>query len=142
MKKTTQELLELMKSTSDYMDYLAVCNDSILSEHMKPDRILNMLLDEKHRKKSDVIALSGIETHYAYQIFSGTKLPSRDKMLMLCFGFGLTPDEAQRVLRLTGYPLLYGKNLRENAILFGLTKHYSVIEVNDALYTLGEELLL
>ena len=142
MMKSTQELLDLMESSSDYMTYLASNRDSIASEHMKPDRVLNVLLDEKHLKKSDVIARSGVENHYAYQIFSGAKVPSRDKLLMLCFGFQTTPDETQRILRLTGYLPLYGNNLRDNVILFGLTKHLSVISVNDMLYTLGETLLL
>ena len=37
---------------------------------------------------------------------------------------------------------LYGKNERDNAILFGLTKMISVIDMNNILFDLGLELLV
>lgn len=141
MKKSTKELLELMKTSSDYRVYLANNKENISDKYMMLDRALNSLLIEKNVKKSIVIAKSGIETHYAYQIFSGKKVPLRDKVIMLCFGFDLNVDETQDLLRLTGYNVLYSKELRDNAILFGITKKLSIIEMNSVLYDLDLELL-
>ncbi|MCQ2425654.1 MAG: hypothetical protein MJ070_05870 [Lachnospiraceae bacterium] len=142
MKKKTEELLELMKNSPDYQEYLETNRGEISVGLMKVNRALASLLAEREMKKSEVIERSGIETHYAYQIFSGAKVPTRDKMLMLCVGFRLSPDEAQNLLKLTGYSALYGRELRDNAVLFGLTKNLSVVELNGILYDLGLDLLL
>ena len=141
MKKTTQELLELMKSSRDYHEYLAQNKEDIGKDHMKIDRALNALLAEKKAVKAEVIAKSGIENHYAYQIFSGVKTPTRDKVLMLSVGFGLTVEETQQLLKITGYAQLYSKEERDNVILFGLTKHLSIIDINDLLYEMNYGIL-
>ena len=142
MKRSTQELIELMKKSKNYNDYLAENREDLLGSYMKIDRALNSLLADKGMKKSDVIARSGVEVHYAYQIFSGTKVPTRDKVIMLCIGFSLTVEETQELLRVTGYPQLYSKNERDNAILFGIMKKLSIIDMNDLLYDLGTDILL
>ena len=141
MKKTTQELLDLMKDSKDYHQYLATNRENMIQEHMKIARVLSALLAEKNAVKSEVIAKSGIENHYAYQIFSGTKTPSRDKILMLCIGFGLSVDETQQLLKITGYAQLYSKGERDNVILFGLAKKLSIVDINGLLYELNLELL-
>lgn len=141
MKKTTQELLDLMKSGRDYNEYLAVNRESIGQEHMKIDRALNLLLAQRGAIKADVIAKAGIENHYAYQIFSGTRIPTRDKVVMLCIGFGLTVEETQKLLKVTGYAQLYAKDERDNVILFGITRKLTMIDINELLYELGLNLL-
>ena len=141
MKKTTGELLEMMKKTDDYKTYLSSGAEDIVREPMKIDRALNALVADKGLKKADVIARSGMEVHYAYQVFSGLRVPTRDKVVMLAVGMGLSADETQDLLRISGYAPLYAKAARDNALLFGLTKHLSVIDMNCLLYVLGFELL-
>ena len=142
MKRTTRELLELMKNSEDYNEYRNNNKNEFTHSFMKTDIALSAILKEKGLKKSDVIARSGIETHYAYQIFSGVKTPTRDKVVMLCFGLSLSAEETQELLKITGYPQLYGRNERDNAILFGITKHISIIEMNNLLYDLNLEILI
>lgn len=141
MKKTTKELLELMKSADDYKAYLSAGGGDITPEPMKIDRALNALVADKRLKKADVIARSGMEVHYAYQIFSGMRVPTRDKVIMLAVGMELTAEETQDLLRISGYAPLYAKTARDNALLFGLTKGLSLIDLNCLLYELGLELL-
>lgn len=141
MKKTTQDLLEEMKSTQSYQSYLASNREHIGKEHMTIDKALNLYVASKGLQKADVIAKSGIETHYAYQIFSGSKKPSLDKVIMLCFGLSLTFDEVQKLLKTAGYPQLYTKNERDNAIIYGLIKRLSLLEVNEILFDLGLDIL-
>ncbi len=142
MKKTTQELLEMMKSKEDYQAYLKETHGELEGDYMRVGRALQILMAEKKLKKADVIARSGVEVHYAYQIFSDSKVPKRDKVLMLGIGAGICVEEMQQLLRVTGYPPLYGKIPRDNAILFGITKELSVIDINNLLYEMGLELLL
>ena len=142
MKKTTQELLELMKNSRDYHAYLDENREEITATHMKIDRALHVLLADSGKKKADVIAKSGIENHYAYQIFSGHRIPTRDKVIMLCIGFSLTVEETLRLLKITGYAPLYGKDERDNVILFGITKQLSMIDLNELLFELGLDILV
>lgn len=141
MNKSTQELIEMMRKSRNYDEYRQANQEDMSRSFMEIDRALAVLLNEKGLKKSDVIAKSGIEIHYAYQIFSGAKTPTRDKVVMLCFGFGLSIEEAQQLLKITGYSQLYVKNERESAILYGLEKQMSVVDVNNLLYDLGCDLL-
>ena len=141
MKKSTQELLDLMKSSHSYGDYITENKEDIGQGCMKIDRALTALLHQNGAVKADVIKRSGIEVHYAYQIFSGVKVPTRDKVIMLCVGFGLGVEETQRLLKITGYAQLYSKEERDNVILFGLTKSLSIIGINDILYEMHLELL-
>lgn len=142
MKKTTQELIEMMQKSPSYTAYLSENSEELSPSFMRIDRALASLLAEKNVKKADIIAKSGIETHYAYQIFSGIKAPTRDKVIMLCIGFELSVEETQNLLKVTGYPQLYSKNKRDNAILFGISKKTGIIDINNLLFDLNLEILV
>ena len=128
-----------MKSSKDYEEYLRANGESV-TDGVMPHTALNTLINEGGLKKSEVIARSTIEEHYAYQILQGKKTPSRDKMIMLCIGLCLTPEQANDLLKLTGYAQLYAKNSRDNAVIFALTKKMSVIELNLMLDAQGLEI--
>ena len=96
---------------------------------------------QKGRRKADVIHGSQLDRNYAYQIFSGTRKPTRDKLLALGFGMGLSIEEMQKVLKTSEYPVLYVKNKRDSIILFGLDKQISVGEMNELLYEMGEDII-
>ena len=127
MKKTTEELLKTLKSSSltaylqDNKDELS---DNPIAEY------LSLAMEEKGLKKSDVIKNSGIQINYAYQIFSGLKLPSRDKLICLCFGMALSLNEAQALLKYSGFAPLYPRNKRDSVIIFALQNKKNVIECN------------
>lgn len=120
MGKTTKELIESMQSSKDYQSYLLNHNDEINSSRMKIDRALSVILAEKGLKKADVIRKSGLDRYYAYQIFNGTKNPTRDKVVMLCISADMTFDEIQNLLKITGYAILYAKDRRDNVIIYGI----------------------
>ncbi len=141
MDKQTTDLLDLMKNARNYETYLQSLPEGLPKSFMKIDRALSSLLVEKKLKKSDVIAGSGIEIHYAYQIFSGVKTPTRDKVIMLCIGMKLSEEETQRLLKISGYPLLYAKNGRDNVLLFGLMQKKTLIDINALLYDNGFDIL-
>lgn len=141
MEKDSQELLQLMKNSRSYPQYLAQLQAELQTDRMKIDRALNVLLTEQGVRKSDVIARSGIEPHYAYQIFSGIKTPSQDKVIMLGFGFRLTVEALQQLMKVTGYAVLSAHDARDNAILYCLTKQESIIATNELLYNYGLALL-
>ena len=104
MKKSTQELFDLMKKTQAFDTYMEITKEERVETTVSA--ALEKLLEEKNINKSKCIEASGLDRTYAYQIFSGIKTPSRDKLLALCLGMGLTLEETQTLLKQTGYPPL------------------------------------
>ena len=89
------------------------------------------ILSLKQIDKKECIKQSGLEVHYAYQMLSGTRNPSRDKLIALCFGGGLNCDEIDRCLEKAGLQPLYPKNLRDSLIICALNSGIrSVLELN------------
>lgn len=137
--KSTKELLNELKASQNLESYLkdndASFSNVSLSEH------LASLLKEKHISKNRVIELSGLNQTYGYEIFSGKKNPSRDKVLLIGVAFSLTIDEIQRLLTIAGVDVLYPRRQRDSVIGFGLKKGLSPMQINELLYDLGEPLL-
>lgn len=127
MKKTTEELLKILKSSS-LESYLANNNDEMVANPVC--EYLVAIVEEKGLQKADVIRKSNIQTNYAYQIFSGLKIPSRDKLIALCFGLELGLSEAQTLLKYAGYAQLYPRIKRDSIIIKALEKHMDVIDCN------------
>lgn len=140
MKKTTGELLEILKKESNLKHYINTVSDDLIRQVPLSD-YLNTLIEERGLKKSDVIHRAGLDRSYAYQIFDGHKNPNRDKVIALCLSMRLGLEETQRLLKQTGYPLLYAKFKQDSIILFGLQHSLSTMEVNDLLYEMKEPLL-
>lgn len=101
--------------------------DCTLSEY------LEHLLNSKNMKKSDVIRLTNLDRTYAYQIFNGSRKPNRDKLLQLAFGFGLSADETQTLLKVAREPLLYPRVERDVFILAALYNKNTLLECNEIL---------
>ena len=104
MKKSTDELMKILKNKHSIDDYFAE-NDSemffgTLQEMLEFYRLRNQL------SKADVARGSGIKREYCYELLRGdnAKSPSRDKVIMLCFGLNLSVEECQQVLKKSGYP--------------------------------------
>lgn len=140
MPKSTDELLHILKNTSDISSFLKQ-EAGELTEQIPLYVCLNDLLRKKGMKKSDIIRRSGLDRGYAYDIFAGTKLPVRDKVLALCFAFSLSDTETQGLLKITGYPPLYAKITRDSMILYALSHHWSLIQTNELLYEQNYPLL-
>lgn len=134
-KKTTQELINEIKSSNSIYTYLDENKAQLFDLDFKS--YLNQLLKQKNCPKAYAIKHSGLSEIYAYQIFSGKKAPSRDKVLALCFGMKLTISEAQHLLNKAGVSELYPRDQRDSVVLFALKKELSIIECNELLYELG-----
>lgn len=102
---------------------------------------LNQLCDERHLKPSQVIHSAQIERTYGHQIFNGTRIPSRDKLIQLALGFGLTLEETQVLLKTARKSQLYAKIDRDAACIFGISHGMSVMEVQDLLMSVNIPLL-
>ena len=78
---------------------------------------------------------------YVYQIFSGEKTPSRDKLIATAFGLGLSDEETQTLLKLSKNRELYARDQRDAVILFALQRNQSIFEANNLLFEHGFSVL-
>lgn len=139
MEKSTDELLNILKTTPALDIYLQNEKESITSCTLSD--YLNQLCTQKKISPAQCIKVSGLQRNYAYQIFSGTKVPARDKVLTLCYGFELSLEETQTLLKSTGYPALYARNERDSVIIFAMQRHCSLTDLNELLFGMGHELI-
>ena len=138
-KKSTSNLENELKKSKSIESFLqenqAELSASVLTEQ------LQSLMTSKGLTKSDVVKESNLNEVYAYQILSGARRPSRDKLLCLCFAMKASLEETQSLLRQNCFAPLYVKNRRDSIIIFAITHDHSIIQLNSALYDHGEEVL-
>ena len=139
MKKSTTDLLKLIEKTWDFKDYEVEAAEEFVQ--MSLHEYLEQLRVEKGMRLSDITRRSGLSRGYIHNIFSGAREPSRDKLLPVCLAMGLSVDETQKLLKATGYAPLYARIKRDSAILFGLARQMSVVDVDILLDELGEAVL-
>ena len=99
------------------------------------------LCREKGRTAGQVIRLAGLARTYGHQIFNGTRKPSRDKLIQICFGLGLKVEEAQSLLKIAEKSPLYPKLLRDAAIMRCLHEGKTKLQIQELLDRLGLTLL-
>lgn len=129
--KNTEELEHELKSATNILDYLERNTHEMLQYSLTT--YLNEWLAEKGLTKADVVRGSNLTRAYVYQIWSGRKHPSRDKVIALAFGLGLNADEAQTLLKQAGYGQLYPREPRDALLLFALQQRMDIIQANDLL---------
>lgn len=90
----------------------------------------------------DIIRRCNLERSYGYQLFNGTRRPTRDVLMVLSLELGLSGEETRRLFELTGRAPLYARRRRDAAVLYGLSHGLSPTDVHELLLELGEEGLL
>ncbi|MCR2049141.1 helix-turn-helix domain-containing protein [Acetatifactor muris] len=128
--------LKNTKSISSYLER----NEANMIPRSLPEH-LRLLLNQKGMRRADVARGSLLDRKYIYQIFDGTKIPSRDKLIAMAFGLRLSAEEAQTMLKLSENRELYVRDRRDAIILFALQRNMSIFETNDLLYEYGYAVL-
>lgn len=136
MKKSTDDLMNCLRQSPSVDDYFEKNDSEIFFGSLS--ELINYYLRRKGLTKADVVKRSGMNRGYCYEIMSGTpKNSSRDKIILLCFGLNLTVDEAQQLLKKSGYAALYARDSRDSIIIFSLENQISVVKTNLKLYEFG-----
>ena len=136
MDKDTEALENEIRAATDIMDYFEG-NEMELDEIRLTDYLLK-LLEEKQLSRAEVIRSSGLEHSYANHIFSGQKVPGRDKLLRLALAMHCTEKESQRLLYAAGHEKLYARSYRDSILLFAIKQGMDVMDTNELLYALSE----
>ena len=135
-QKNTVELQNEIENTTDINRLIKNRPDTLPAHNLA--EYLQLLLDEKKLKKSDVVKQSGLEKSYAYHIFSGEKSPTRPKVLAIALAMGLTQKETDYILYYAGANRLYPRDSLDAVIIYALKNHLSVDNTNIQLESVGE----
>ncbi len=133
--KSTEELTNEIKSATDIEDYLIRNKEELELPHLSD--ALHLLLSQKELSRADVVRDSLLDRAYVYQIFSGERTPSRDKLIAIAFGLHLSDTQTQTILKLSCNRELYAREERDALILFALQREMTIMETNDLLFTHG-----
>ena len=139
MVDTTNALLKRIVSSKDFREVLKENKDAF--EELSVSDYLRGLCKERGMVPEQVIKKAQIDRTYGHQIFNGTRIPSRDKLIQLAFGFGLSLDETQELLKRAGKSVLYPKFKRDAAIIFGISHHMDMMEMQYLLTSIEVPLL-
>lgn len=121
-----------IKQTSNIDSFLKRNQKFMVKQSLREH--LDSLLMQKNLTIAEVARGSQIDRSYVYQIFSGDKKPSRDKLIAIAFGMRLSADETQQMLKLSGNRELYVRDERDALILFALQQNHDIFGANCLLH--------
>lgn len=132
MKKTTDELLKALNNTMHIDTYLKENSESMINADVS--YYLNEKIKEKNITKSKVIKNSELNEIYGYQILSGKRKASRDKLICICIGAGFDLDETNEILKIALFSPLFPKLRRDSIIILGIQNQEPVWKINESLF--------
>ena len=137
MRKSTEQLMNELKNTTDIGDFLSKNQNEMMD--LSLSEYLRQLLEKYNLEKSDVFRRAKMtESNYGYELFrDDSKKASRDKLIQICVGFPLTIEETQEVLRYGKVRTLYPRDERDAYVLFALKNNYDMAQLNDLLFANG-----
>ena len=138
-EKSTREMERRLFAAPDFEGFLAENADGMLTP--KLCYRLAELCRTHGLRPVEVIRRAGLDRTYGHQLFNGTRKPSRDKLIQLAFGLGLTVEETQSLLKEARKSLLYSKILRDAAIMRCLFEGKPIDDAQALLGKLGLTLL-
>lgn len=124
----TTKLIDELRQTRNIDKYLSKYNFD--SNAMSFVDYLEHKVQESGKRKSTIIRCINMSRSYAYEVFSGAKIPSRDKVIMLSFGMEMDFDETQKFLTMAKYNPLHPKDKRDSIIMYAKYNHHTFIETN------------
>lgn len=135
-----------MKTTRELEHKIRGCKDpgGLLREEWEELTLtgyLHSLLKERGLTVGEVIQRCNLDRSYGYQLFNGTRRPTRDTLLHLAIQLRLTETEVQRLLKLAGRPVLYARNRRDAALLYSFSHRLTPAQTEELLAGLEEQAL-
>lgn len=138
-KKNTDELMNALSDSDNLNTYMEENSESFIQESIAD--YLCRLLEKKKKTKSEVIHACECVEITGFQIFSGTRNPSRNKLISFAFGFELDLAETNQLLKFAGFAPLYPKSKRDSILIYSIQHQENFLSANERLYDAGEETL-
>lgn len=139
MGKDTSKIVEELGLCANFNTFYNENKEYMVSSSLS--ELLNSMLKQKGLRKSYVIRDSELAEIYAYQIFSGKRIPDRKKLLCLALGMQLNLDEVQTLLKCAGYSPLYVKLPFDSIVIYGICNKLPIVQINNLLFEFELETL-
>ncbi len=141
MAKSTDELMEILKSEPDIEHYIEENTEEIICGDFRD--YISELLQEKKLTVAKVSRRGQMSDSYLYKLGQGVKEnPSRNKVIQICFGFALDANESNKLMSIAGVGRLYPRVRRDSIILFCLENHIDILECDKMLEDAGDKTIL
>lgn len=129
--QSTEKLLNRLKGikNKDELEEYINSSKSIYSNYELKEYILD-ICKSQGLNKSDIIRNADIHRTYGYQILSGQRTPSRNKLLQICIGNKFTLSQTKKALTLAELGVLYAKDPKDSIIIFILNNDVGLIDGN------------
>ena len=140
VKKSTTELLRDLRRYKEFDSFLK--HDA---DYLKPTVFtekLKALLEHDARTRTDIARAACISEIYLYQICTGKRIPTRDRILCLCIALQPKLENAQELLRSCGYAPLTPRDRRDARIIHAMLHGSTLFQADDSLIGIGERSLL
>ncbi len=133
-----------MKSTEELEHQIRSSNtpDALAGKEFDAPSLTAHLAELLHIRRvtvQDVVVGCNLDRSYGYQLFNGTRRPTRDFLLRLALFLRLSEREVQQLLNIAGRQTLYARNRRDAAILYGLSHGMTAEQTEELLHSLHEE---
>ncbi len=140
LKKNTDELLkELTDKGCDIQEYIDSNPNSFIEINL--NKFWHGLIEKSGMKNADIINKSDFSYVYFYDVASGKKIPSRDKILRLILAMHLTLDDCQTAMHYCGKAKLYPRIKRDSLLIYAIEQKLTVGLTQELLKEKGEERL-
>lgn len=139
ISKTTDEFeneFKMVKNDEEIKEYVSKLNK------LDAGGYLQKLLEQKSKKVSDIIAHGNISSSQVYKFINGERGISRDKILIISCSIGLSVEETNNLLKISGFNKLYIKDKRDSLIIYGLERNKSSEDIEMLLSDNGIEFKL
>ena len=137
-RRKTDELLEELKfKSTDIQEYIENNPDSFIEINLK--EFWNGIINSSEMTKSDIINKSDFSYVYFYDVISGKKIPTSDKIIRLVLAMHLSLQQCQTALRYCGKSQLYPRIKRDSLLIFAITHGYTVFQTQELLIKSGEK---
>lgn len=135
--KTTGDLRQDMYAQPDLGAYLD--RNRPYFSHQNLSELLEAVYARCPFSKAALARRSNMSEIYVYQVFSGRRHPSRDRLLSLCIGMEAALEETQAILRAASFSELYPRFERDSIIAHGIIHGTALDQINDDLLARGEQ---
>lgn len=99
--------------------------------------VLSKYIDEKKMTKADVIRILNVDRNYGYQIFNGTRPPTRNCLIQISLILKLDTDLISYLLQLGGKSPLYVRNIVDARVFYAVKHHMEYLDAVDFIWGRG-----
>ncbi len=138
MNIDTKELLNNLCMAEDIKAFIEDYGEEFLN--ISFPELLNQMSVQKGMNVAEV-AKKSRQGDYVYKVFRGERTPSRDIVLAISVGMGLSLKETQLLLRVAKMAALDPRDKRDSILIYGLKEKLGVDRLNDLLYEIKEKTL-